>query len=206
MDPFWYKSPAILLRRPREFWPSPQMSTEERLNAVTRFVLYAAVLLSVYRNDPSILAAGLAIGAFLAIIYVYRAPRAPRAPLQPAHTKPTTENMTDKECTRPTRHNPFANVSMADYEGNADRPSACYHETVADDIDGHFYAKRGRQYHDPFNRRHDQRQFFSNPTTTIPNDSVGFATWLYGKGGTCKSDHTTCTGTEAGMRSGGGVS
>ena len=94
---------------------------------------------------------------------------------------------------------------MADYTDDADRSAACFHERVSDEVDDLFYAKRGRSEYDPYNRRSDQRQFFSNPVTTIPNDSVGFATWLYGKGGTCKEDHATCTGTEAGMRSGGGV-
>ena len=208
MDPFWYNSPKVLFMKTRlkEFWPNKEMTMDEKLNSITRFILYSCGLLTIYNNDPSFLIAGLCLCALIAIIVRFKLVRPKKSPLQPSHTHPKAEKMTNKRCAKPTKHNPFANVSMADYKDNVERSAACYHENVSDEIDELFYHKHGQPEFDPYNRRADQRQFFSNPVTTIPNDSVGFASWLYGKGGTCKEDPSTCTGSEAGMRSGGGVS
>ena len=37
-----------------------------------------------------------------------------------------------------------------------------------------------------FNNKSSQRQFYTLPSTTIPNDQGGFANWLYNRGPSCK--------------------
>lgn len=196
MDPFWLRDPKVLFSRSRarEFWPAAELSIEEKLNAITRFVLYACVILAVYRNDVRPLVAGLGVCILIAIV-AKEVSNGRFKPLQPSHAHPNVERLTTKECQKPTKTNPLANMMPSDYETNADRPAACPIDSVKEEVDAAFY-KDGHAKHDHFNRRIDQRQFFSNPVTTSHSDSKGFATWLYGDMGTCKSNHTTCTGTD----------
>jgi hypothetical protein len=45
---------------------------------------------------------------------------------------------------------------------------------------------------DLFNRNTSQRQFYTTPVTTIPNDQTGFARWLYKLPETCKENQSNC--------------
>uniref|UniRef100_A0A6C0FAW6 Minor capsid protein P9 transmembrane helices domain-containing protein n=1 Tax=viral metagenome TaxID=1070528 RepID=A0A6C0FAW6_9ZZZZ len=201
MDPFWFNNLQILFTKERlfEFWPHKTMSINEKLNAITRFIIYSSVILTLYKNKPNPLLIGLSIIFFIGLLVHSKIPQRFKKPLQPAHNNPTAENKTVKNCTKPTKHNPFANVTMDDYYENPNRSSACYYKTVEDTVDKNFYNKPQFQEHDPFSTRINQRQFISNPVTTIPNDSVGFAKWLYDPGETCKENYKVCTGTEAGI-------
>ena len=125
MDPFWYDSPKILFlsSRLKEFWPNREMSMDEKLNAATRFIIYSTSLIAIYRNDPTVFIAGLCLCALIAVIVRFKLLKTKRPPLQPSHSHPKAENMTSKPCTKPSRHNPFGNVTMADYTADANRPA-----------------------------------------------------------------------------------
>jgi hypothetical protein len=201
MDKFWYESPKILFQRNRvhEFWPSKQMTYSEKLNALTRFVLYGGAIIAVVKNDTNAILISLLLVIMIAIIGKSKAFQKYQSSLQNNHNFPKVQNMTNKKCQKPTLSNPFANVLMSDYKKNPEREPACYSELVNEEIDDKFHHKYGKNSFDVFNRRLDQRQFFSNPSTTIPNDSTGFAKWLYNQDGkpTCKELGVMCTGTEA---------
>ena len=40
-----------------------------------------------------------------------------------------------------------------------------------------------------------ERQFYTTPINTIPNDQTEFAKWLYDSGPTCKEKTTECINT-----------
>ena len=63
MDDFWVHNTNVLLQKDRltEFWPAANMSSNEALNSITRFVLYSSIVLSVYRKDIFVLLAGMVI-------------------------------------------------------------------------------------------------------------------------------------------------
>ena len=96
-------------------------------------------------------------------------------------------------CQLPTRENPFMNVTMADLMDNADRPSACpLSDSVEREIDDAFEKKYLPNVNDPFYRKHSQRQFYTMPSTTIPNDQTAFAKFLYPLPETCKENPLHC--------------
>lgn len=91
--------------------------------------------------------------------------------------------------TPPTSRNPFMNLLVDEYKYNPNRPSAAPVDdpTVKQTMDDYF---RIQWYSDPtdvFGKNQGQRQFITQPSTTVPNDQGSFANWLYKiPGKTCK--------------------
>jgi hypothetical protein len=106
----------------------------------------------------------------------------------------------DKKCVMPTKDNPFMNFLLSDYMDNPDRPEACNavleNEDEIDNINmdttDKFNDNLYRNLNDLFDRKNSQRQFYTVPVTTLPNDQKSFAEWLYKIPETCKTDQTNC--------------
>jgi hypothetical protein len=105
--------------------------------------------------------------------------------------------------TPPTSKNLFMNVLLDEYKYNPDRPEAAPvgNPTVKQTLDDFF---RVHWYSDPtdvFGKTQNQRQFVTQPSTTVPNDQGSFANWLYKiPGKTCKEGgRDAClSGTDSG--------
>jgi len=71
---------------------------------------------------------------------------------------------------------------------------------VKSELDGYFQTMFASNPGDVFNRTQSQRQWYSMPSTTIPNDQESFQNWLYRvPGQTCKEgNQEACTYYETG--------
>jgi hypothetical protein len=91
--------------------------------------------------------------------------------------------------TRPTARNPFMNVLLDEIKYNPTRPSA---ESVVDpnnaiQLDQFFRVQWNSDPTDVFGRSQSQRQWYTTPSTSIPNDQGSYQNWLYLiPGKTCK--------------------
>jgi len=199
-DPFWYSQVNILYKRPYEFWPNSQMSIYEKCNAFTRFILYAGILLSIYSKNFVYLVMGLALIAFLAITVNSKELPSEFYNKTDNSLYPDTKTMISQKCQKPTSDNPFANVLITDYSQNPTRDPACSSSdsSIQKDIKSAFFNDFTQDPFDVFNRKHNQRQFFSTANTKIPNDQDSYAQWLYGNPNpTCKEKALMCKGNEA---------
>lgn len=199
-DPFWSEQPSVLANRDRviEFVPTSDMTWNERLNALTRFGIYTGLLLMMYlgKSWPGYIA--LAALGFTLLIWRY-SPKTVRPHRNNPTEHPTTESPNpfippnQPECIAPTRNNPFMNVLQNEYIDNPTRPPACPVEEVKDQIEDHFnynlYKDVGEAIWD---RNNSQREWFTMPYTTIPNDQGSFANWLYKTGPVCKQSQEAC--------------
>lgn len=199
-DPFWSERPSILIDKNRivEFVPTSDMTWNERLNALTRFGVYSSLLLMMYLGKSWPAYIGLITLAFTLVIWRY----SPK-PKIPNRINPTDHPTTDSpnpfipanqpECIAPTRNNPFMNVLQNEYVDNPTRPPACDYEEVKDEVEENWnhnlYKDVGEAIWDRVN---SQRQWYTMPYTTIPNDQGSFANWLYKTGPTCKTSQEAC--------------
>jgi hypothetical protein len=96
-------------------------------------------------------------------------------------------------CRKPTKDNPFMNPPMTDFNDGF-KPSACNadDEDIQDQIKDTYNIDLYRNVQDLFNVKNSQRQFYTIPTTQIPNDQSAFANWLYKSPTTCKEDSVNC--------------
>lgn len=93
------------------------------------------------------------------------------------------------ERTLPTSRNPFMNVLLGEMKYNPSRPEAApiNQPSVKQTIDDYFRVQWFSDPTDVFGKNQSQRQFVTQPSTTVPNDQGSFADWLYRiPGKTCK--------------------
>jgi hypothetical protein len=93
------------------------------------------------------------------------------------------------EFTPPTSRNLFMNVLVDEMKYNPDRPEAAPvgHPTIKQTLDDFFRIQWFSDPTDVFGKNQGQRQFVTQPSTTVPNDQGSFANWLYKiPGKTCK--------------------
>ena len=91
--------------------------------------------------------------------------------------------------TPPTSRNPFMNILLDDIKYNPQRPAASPvdQSDVAQTMDDYFRIQWFSDPTDVFGKNQGQRQFITQPSTTVPNDQGSFADWLYKiPGKTCK--------------------
>ena len=93
------------------------------------------------------------------------------------------------EHTIPSARNPFMNVLLDEIKYNPSRPDAApvNMPAVKQTLNDYFRVQWFSDPTDVFGKNQNQRQFVTQPSTTVPNDQGAFADWLYRiPGKTCK--------------------
>ena len=189
-EAIWYEDIAGFFHEDRlsKFLPTPHTALAEQLNAVMRFALYYAALVFVFKKTAAALYIVLATGVITYFVYTMERSHETRSREALATLDVVKDSRTGEACTRPTVDNPFMNVLVSDYGKFAQRPKACdmSREKVSKRSEHLYSHNLYRDTDDVYQRKSGSRQFYANPSTTIPNDQAGFASWLYGSQKTCK--------------------
>jgi hypothetical protein len=179
MTELWYKNPQILLNNWNEFFPTNDMTRDEKINAIARFAIYYTILVLVFRQNTI----WLSISVILLVISYC---------LGYYETFENDRNDQIATCYKPTKNNPFMNYTIADQYANPDRLEACPYDEVKDEMRNKFKEGIVPDPADLWGRNISDRQFFTMPWTQASNDQGGFANWLYGKSGECKNEGLNC--------------
>lgn len=167
--------------------PLQTMSLEEKMNAIIRFFVYLSILLALVRLDAKYLMMGVIP---MAISYpIYEFERKERVTAETFLKSNDIDIIDNKMCTRSSIENPFMNPSVVDIVYKPDRPEACNYvsnEQVKDLVEKNFEKRVFKDVTDIWGRDYSAREFYTMPSTTIPNKQGEFAEWLYGTGATCK--------------------
>lgn len=180
-DKFWKYDYAILYNRNRlvEFVPTKDMTVNEKLNALTRLAIYASVLLILYFQNIEYIYIAL-----ITMIIIYM--------IHSNHPQHGGDNQV-KPCPlqAPSKNNPFMNVLMTDYADHPQRKPAADVEDgrVKAEMETNFSNGLYRNSDDIWDRSNSQRQYYTNPSTTIPNDVDTFMKWCYNTPYTCKDNN-----------------
>jgi hypothetical protein len=191
-DLFWFQDPAILIAKDRliEFVPTPDMTLEERMNAIARLSIYSGVLLTIIYKNVNMIYITLITLTLLYIIYEHF------PGLMKSHSggTPELEHMEGK-LQLPSAENPFMNVLLTDYTQNPDKKPAADVDNphVKKEMERNFNIGLNRDVDDIWQKENSQRQFYATPSTTIPNDRDSFMKWCYNTPYSCKEGNlSTC--------------
>jgi hypothetical protein len=156
------------------FWPTATQTAKQRVSATTRFILYAMCIVYIINKDPRIFALG---GVALAILYYMATTNMIKdGSLRSAIGDARYSTVFRPNVTLPTTENSMGNVLLSDYVDNPDRPAAAWYPSIRGQV-----QQVWSQIH-PFERQRDaERNFYSMPATTIPNDQTAFAQAAYGR-------------------------
>ena len=71
-SPVWFKDPTILLRNDKikDVWPNKNMTPEEKLNAITRLVIFMVVIGFIITFRFNILIIGLVTLGLVNLLYI----------------------------------------------------------------------------------------------------------------------------------------
>ena len=187
-DPFWGDNPEILITSDRaiEFVPTNDMNRVEKINALARLFIYIGALLcmiymsTVYIYIPII---GLAFLYFVNMNFPEQ-----ESQQQGGRCDNCDVDANGNSYQKPSENNPFMNVLVTDYVENPNRSPAADIEDpkIRDDIKKMFENGLYKDVDDIWDRNNSQRQYYTNPATTIPNDRDSFMNWCWNVPSVCK--------------------
>ena len=99
------------------------------------------------------------------------------------------EEVIGSNVTYPSDKNPFMNVLVDEIKYNPKRAPAAsvLDPSVVLELDDFFKTQFVNDPTDVFGKTQSQRQFYTTPSTTVPNDQESYQNWLYKiPGKTCK--------------------
>lgn len=199
-DSFWTHNTSLLVQKDRlvEFIPTIDMTKDERLNALARLSIYIGIVLMLYLAKAwplYIPVIGLAFTVFLNKMQIKLA----QPPKYPTNETPKQDDpnpfipSSQPECIPPTLNNPFMNVLQNEYVDNPTRPPACEYQDVRDEVESNFHHNLYQDVGDNiWEKNNSQRQFYTTPGTTIPNDRESFINSCWKTGPTCKQNQSAC--------------
>lgn len=147
-----------------------------------RFTIYFVLSLLIFTRNINYIYVLIFIGILTACIYMYDNEENDNKKI--LYEKLNIEKNThNKNTYKSTRDNPFMNVMVGDYKNFPNRPAAgSWNNTnVRDRVSKNFEIGLNRLNNDIHMKSASDRQYYTMPSTTIPNEQDDFAKWLYYK-------------------------
>lgn len=196
MTPLWTEKISILYEKKYlfEIIPNKNFDFNRKLNSLLRLSIYYSVIVYLFDRKKS----NMFYIPFVVAIVTYVLSR---------KYKETFLNITNQNlmndlktgtdlikdlsgsCKTPTKDNPFMNPEIYDYNTqNMMTPSCTSYnnkglQNISENI---FNDSLYRDVNDIFGKNNSQRQFYTVPGNSIPNDQDTFAKWLYARPKSCK--------------------
>lgn len=195
---FWTRDFSVLLNEPFDFVPTPSQTKDERLNSITRLAIYSSLALSVIKKDIKYMWILVIVIAFTVILDKYKTSI---DYMKNTYTsewpfKFTVPRLDPNEKAVPTIDNPFMNATLGEYlktdkDGNVlPKPEALNisDPDVKKVVEDLFEKGSGapRSIGDFYNKEFGLREFYTNPSTSIPGNREDFQNWLYKVPARCK--------------------
>jgi len=183
---FWLQDPKALLHKDKllEVWPYSHMNYNEKINATTRFILYSSLFGYILLNNYLILLLGVVM--ILALVFIQNYNK---------FESFESSNIGSFDENKHTSKNPLYNVLNSDYvdDVNKEKLRDEYDQNKESEINHQtkqfiYEANKGNKdignifnnISDNLNFESSMRQFYINPSTTIPNDQGDFLSYCYG--------------------------
>tara|TARA_Y100000741_G_scaffold103564_2_gene77281 strand:+ start:3520 stop:4314 length:795 start_codon:yes stop_codon:yes gene_type:complete len=199
---FWIYDPYILLNKNKIFdlLPVETMTREEKLNAISKFVIYTTILGVFLFRSGTLLLTGIFTLVILVITYFILNNRENKKLKEAFSDRNLYEKFKDNY-TNPDIKNPIMNVLLPEIQQNPDRLPAApsYNNVVQEEINNstkEFIKKNFNEQSvedklfndlgDKFQFEQSMRQFYSTANTRVPNNQKDFAQFCYGNMASCK--------------------
>lgn len=208
--PFWFENPNIIFNSKyiTEFYPIESMTTNQKLNAITRTVLIAIIIMFLFTKKLRVLLIGIIT---IVSIYLYHNSLTKKEGFH--FDTPALEVLNDydavvspKTFDTPEASNPFSNVMIPDYDYNPEKKPAppSFNQNVNKEIlekakqmvveqnpgQPNIADKLFTDLGEQFVFEQSLQPFYTTASSTIPNDQGGFADFCYGSMVSCKEGNS----------------
>lgn len=207
----WFKDPTVLIDKNSFFqiWPCQNMSREEKINSITRLIIYLTFFGYLITQNLNILMSGIVTLIILVITYFI---------LNKKHLqlldKLNKESFSNEQMyenlkhnfTNPNTKNPNMNILLPEINDNPEKLVAApsYNKAVErqindsvknivrnnfkdPNIDEKLFKSNENEFSpDELQFEQSMRQFYTTPNTNVPNNQKEFAQFCYGNMASCK--------------------
>ena len=162
------------------FFPSAEMKLDEQLNCIMRFTIYFVISLLLLTQNINYLYILIFVSFITVLIHNVDNSDIVKEKELFDKLNITRDNHTNHTY-KPSEDNPFMNVMPGDYKKFPNRPPAgtWTDKNVRHNVNSKFEGGLTRSKNDIYKKNASDRQYYSMPSTTIPNNQEGFAKWLY---------------------------
>lgn len=184
---FWLNNLNELIKP--VFIPTDDMTLEEKLNTIIRLILFIGLISAFIFNDSRFILFIFIMLIVSIIIYSFNVKQLELS--EKFLDRKNLDVIDNKLCVKPTKDNPFMNPTLLDISYNPNKPDACSidNEKVAKSINDKFYSRVYREAGDIYGTMSSERQYYTVPSTSIPNDRESLGEWLYQGGKSCKENN-----------------
>ena len=169
--------------------PLINMSFKDKLLAISNLIIFLSLIFAlIFRNIIFIL---LGIILLIFIFYIYLFDEQNKIDTNETLSNRNLGFYNNNICVKPSLNNPFMNPSIIDYTNNNNNIKACpfNKEEINTNINTYFKENVFKDINDIYERNFSERQFYTVPSTTIPNDRESYEKWLYYRDKTCKENN-----------------
>jgi hypothetical protein len=166
-------------------YPNVNMTIDEKINAIIRLILFTGIIATLIFNDSRYILFIFIIMLISILIYNYQIDKNKR--IEKYLNDNDLDIINNEKCIKPTQENPFMNPSLIG--NNKYKSCSIENEKIKDDIDYYFNNNVFRETDDIYDKSLLDRQFYTVPSTTIPNNREVFTSWLYDRGPSCKENN-----------------
>ena len=194
-DKFWIYDPYILLDKNTllDIWPKESMTREQKLNAISKFVIFTTIIGFFLFRNLKLLFTGIITLVIIIILYYFLNKK--DSEFKETFSNTNLYQKYKHNYTNPNINNPLMNVLLPEIQDNNIRLPAApsYNESVEKEInnsakdivkrnfnDENVDEKLFNNLGDNFQFEQSMRQWHTMPNTTIPNNQKDFAKFCYG--------------------------
>jgi hypothetical protein len=183
---FWLDNLNTLLSH--ELIPNNYMSIDEKLNAVIRMVMFFGIIATLIFNDSRYILLVLILMTMSILIYNYQYEKIKQT--EKYLNDNDLELIDNKRCVKPSKNNPFMNPDFINMKFDDDlKACSIDNKKIQDDIQKYFYMNVFREIDDIYDKSLFDRQFYTVPSSTIPDERDKLTDWLYKRGPSCKESN-----------------
>ena len=192
MTPLWIENLSILYEKKYlfEIVPMKNFDLNRKLNSLFRLSIFYSLIVYFVNKSSKTLLIPVGVGLFTIIISKNLKMNNITENIRKLQNGDTKESFLMEEvsegCRIPERSNPFMNPTIYG-ENNSQKPCLSYNNKgIQKDIEEKFNRNLYRDVNDIFGKNNSQRQFYTVPGKTNPNDLESYKNWLYSTPPTCK--------------------
>ena len=166
--------------------PDINMTIEEKINAIIRAIIFVGLICTLIFNDTRYILFIIIIMIVSILIINYQYDKNKK--IEKYLDLNDLDIVDNKKCIKPTENNPFMNPNILTTKKGNQEYGACsiHNKNINKNINKYFYEKIFRNADDIYDKSTLDRQFYTVPSTTIPNNREKLGDWLYNRGPSCK--------------------
>lgn len=167
-------------------YPNINMSLDEKMNAIVRLILFIGIIATLVFNDSKYILFIFIIMIISILVYNYQYEK--NIKMEKFLDTNDLDIVNNELCIKPTKDNPFMNPNLIDRK-KVYKSCSIENDKIMNSINLNFEENVFRETDDIYNKSSLDRNFYTMPSTSIPNEREKYTEWLYERGASCKENN-----------------